>query len=133
MNDAFSTSAEPFSVRRFETQDREAVLALWPGDLINSQPCSKTIDLLINSAASENAGKHDVWIAEAFGRIIGSAAIVRYDASQAHLKCLSVAPEIVERKIVARGLAEAAIRDAWERGYLKLVVHTHLPPGQLTA
>ena len=26
-----------------------------------------------------------------------------------------------------------AIRDTWQRGYLKLVIHTHTPPSWLTA
>jgi len=119
---------EPFSVRPFEARDHEAVLALWPAALMHSPPGSETIDVLIDSVEGAIAGKHHVWVAEAFGRIIGSAAVIRNNASLAHLRCLHVAPDFAERHVVARGLAEMAIRDAWERGYLKLVVHTNLPP-----
>jgi len=133
MTENFTTSPEPFRVRRFETQDREAVLAMLPADMMHSQSCSETIDVLCNAVEGGNGAKHDVWIAEAFGRIIGSATVVRNDASLAHLQCLSVAPDVAERKEVARGLAEMAIRDAWDHGYLKLVVHTDLPPDRFTA
>jgi hypothetical protein len=49
------------------------------------------------------------------------------------LRCLCVDPAVADRHVVARGLAERAIRDAYKRGYLKLVVHTNLPPCRLTA
>ncbi|MDB5358553.1 MAG: hypothetical protein JWN24_5006 [Phycisphaerales bacterium] len=133
MNENFTTSTEPFSVRRFETRDHEAVLALWPAAIMHLQPDSDTIDVLINSVEGAVAGKDHMWVAEASGRIVGSAAVIRVNASLAHLRCLCVAPDFAERHVVARGLAEMAIRDAWERGYLKLVVHTNLPPCRLTA
>lgn len=123
---------EPFSIRPFEARDHEAVLALWPGAVMHSPPDSETIDVLIHSVEGAMAGKDHVWVAEAFGRIIGSAAVIRNNASLAHLRCLHVAPDCAERHVVAKGLADMAIRDAWERGYLKLVVHTNLPPGRLT-
>lgn len=74
-----------------------------------------------------------MWVAESFGRIVGSAAVIHNDASLAHLRYLCVAPDIADRHVVARRLAETAIRDAYERGYLKLVVHTNSPPSRLTA
>jgi N-acetylglutamate synthase-like GNAT family acetyltransferase len=132
MTGIFTTSSGPFSVRRFEARDREAVLALWPADLTHSQAGLGTIDVLVDSVEGALDGKHHVWVAEAFGQIIGSTAVMRHDASQAHLRCMCVAPGFAERHTVARGLAEVAIRDAWERGYLKLVVHTNLPPSRLT-
>jgi hypothetical protein len=58
--------------------------------------------------------------------------VIRSSPSLAHLRSLCVAPEFAERHVVASSLAEMAIRDAGERGYLKLVVHTDLPPCQLT-
>jgi N-acetylglutamate synthase-like GNAT family acetyltransferase len=133
MSENYTTSTEPFSVRRFEARDREAVLALWPAAVILLQPGSDTIDVLINSVEGAIAGKDHVWVAEASGRIIGSAAVISINDSLAHLRCLCVAPDVAERHLVARGLAELAIRDAYKRGYLKLVVHTNLPPSRLTA
>lgn len=133
MHENFTTSSEPFSVRRFEARDREAVLALWPEDVMHSESGSQTIDVLVNSVEDAIAGKHHVWVAEALGRIIGSAAVIPSDLSLAHLRYLYVVPEFAERQVVARGLAEMAIRDAYERGYLKLLVHSNLPPNRLAA
>jgi hypothetical protein len=131
MHDNFTISSEPFSVRRFEVRDREAVLALWPADVMHSLPGTETTEMLIDSVEGAIAGKDHVWVAEAFGRIIGSAAVIHSDFSLAHLSYLCVVPDFAERQAVARGLAEMAIRDAYERGYLKLVVHSTLPPSRL--
>ena len=133
METHLTTSAQPFSVRRFEARDRDAVLALWLGDVMHSQPGSEIVDVLTISMEGAIAGKHHVWVAEAFGRIIGSVAVIRNNASLAHLRSLCVAPDFAERHEVARALAETAVRDAWERGYLKLVVHTNSSPSRLTA
>jgi N-acetylglutamate synthase-like GNAT family acetyltransferase len=133
MNQNITTSFELFRVRPFEEQDREAVVALWPADVMHLPPGSEPVDVLVNSVAGAIAGKHHVWVAETVGRIIGVAAVIRYNASEAHLRCLCVAHDSPERQLVARGLAEMAIRDAWERGYLKLVVHTSSPPSRLAA
>ena len=132
MNETFTTSSDPFSVRRFAARDREAVLALWPAAVMHLQPGSETFDVLIDSVEGAIAGKYHVWVAEAFGRIIGSVAVFCNDDSLAHLRCLYVAADFADRHLVARGLAEMAIRDTWERGYLKLVVHTDSPPSRLT-
>lgn len=128
-----ATLAEAFSVRQFEAKDHEPVLALWPVAAMHLQPGSDTIDVLINSIEGAIAGKDHLWVAEAAGRIIGAVAVIRINASLAHLRCLCVAADFAERQVVARGLAEMAITDAWERGYLKLVVHTHSPPDRLAA
>jgi N-acetylglutamate synthase-like GNAT family acetyltransferase len=133
MNENFTTSSEPFSVRRFEMRDREAVLALWPATVVTqAQPDLQTIQLMIDSVEGAIAGKDHLWVAEARGRIIGSVAVIRDTASLAHLRCLCVASDIVDRHAVARGLARTAITDAWDRGYLKLVVHTDFPSSRLT-
>lgn len=133
MNEHFTTSPEAFSVRRFEAPDHEAVLALWPAGVMHSQPESDVLDVLINSVQGAIAGKDHVWVAEASSRIIGSAAVIHINDSLAHLRCLCVAPDVAERHIIARSLAQVAITDAYKRGYLKLVVHTDLPPCRLTA
>src|SRR6266481_3323264 len=105
VHENFTTSSEPFSVRRFEARDREAVLALWPADVMHSPPSSETVDVFINCIEGAVAGKHHVWVAEAFGRIIGSAAVIHNDASLAHLRYLCVAPVFAERQVIARDLA----------------------------
>jgi N-acetylglutamate synthase-like GNAT family acetyltransferase len=133
MHENFTTSPRPFSVRRFEARDRKAVLALWPADVMHPLAGSQSVDLLINSIEGAIAGKHHMWVAEAFGQIIGSAAVIHNDASLAHLRYLYVAPDFADRHVIARGLAERAIRDAYERGYLKLIIHSNLPPSRLTS
>ena len=45
----------------------------------------------------------------------------------AHLIYLQVTGVGVNRQRAAKALAEIAIRDAWEGGYLKLVVHAPIP------
>ncbi len=132
MNEKYTTPSTPFSVRQFEARDREAVMALWPADVLQSQPDAQTLNMLVNSMEDASAGKQQVWVAEASDRIIGSAAVISDSATLAHLKYLFVAPEFVEDHIVARGLAKTAITYTRERGYLKLVVHTNLPPCRLT-
>jgi hypothetical protein len=71
MNENFTTSSEPFSVRRFEPRDREAVLNLWPADVMHSEPGSETVDVLIDSIEGAIAGEHHVWVAEARRRALG--------------------------------------------------------------
>lgn len=133
MNEILTTSSDTFTVRQFEARDREAVLALCPGDVMHSQGDSEANDVLMDAVEGAIAGKHQMWVAEAFGRIIGSAAIIPNDVALAHLRYLCVAHDFADRHVVARGLAEMAIRDAWERGYLKLVIHTNSPPSAAAA
>ena len=133
MNEQFTSWPESYSVRRFEVPDHEAVLALGPAGVMHLQPGSNALDVLINSVEGAIAGKDHVWVAEASSRIIGLAAVIHINDSLAHLRCLCVARDVAQRHIVARGLAQVAITDAYRRGYLKLVVHTDLPPCRLTA
>lgn len=128
----FATSTESFSVRQFEARDREAVLTLSSADVMHWQRGSETADALIDLVEGTVAGKHHVWVAEASGRIIGSAVVVPNNAWLVHLRYLCVIPDLEERDVVAKGLAAMAIRDTWERGYLKLVIHTNSPPDRLT-
>lgn len=133
MSENFTTPCDPFAVRRFEHRDRQAVLALWPAAVMHLQPGLEPLSVLTHAIAGTLTGKHHLWVAEAAGRIIGATAVIRIDATQAHLNCLCVIPDWAQRQAVANHLADTAIRDAWERGYLKLVVHTPASPGQLAA
>jgi hypothetical protein len=114
MHENFITSSDPFSVRRFEANNRDAVLALWPADVIDWPPGPENIDVLISSVGGAIAGKHHVWVAEAYGRITGSAAVIHNGASLAHLQFLCVASDFTDGHVIARGLAETAIRDVLE-------------------
>ena len=124
---------ESFLVRRFERRDHEAVLGLWPAGVMHLQPGADAFDVLMHAVEGAIAGKDHLWVAEASGQIIGTAAVISVNDSLAHLRCLCVAADVADRHFVARSLAELAIQDAYKRGYLKLVVHTDLPPCRLTA
>jgi N-acetylglutamate synthase-like GNAT family acetyltransferase len=104
------------------------VLALWPTSEIDSSLDSKIVEVVDGAIG----GRHQVWVAESYGRIIGSVGVIRDNALVAHLRYLSVAPDLADGQAVATCLTERAIRDAYERGYLKLVVHSSLPPNRLT-
>jgi hypothetical protein len=131
MQEISTTSPGPFSVRRFQTLDRDAVLALWSADVVHSLRACETHDVLNPRIEGGLDGNHHVWVAETVGQIIGSVSVIRDSASLAHLRYMCVPADLPARQAVIRGLADAAIRDAYERGYLKLVVHTQWPPARL--
>jgi len=135
MNANSSTSSETFSVRRFEARDIEAVIALLSAGVMYSHSGTTTVDLspIIKGVAAAIAGKHPVWVAESSGRIIGVTVGICDGNSLAHLRCLCVAHDIEEPHVVVQTLTESAIKDAWECGYVKLIVHTDMPLNQLTA
>lgn len=132
MNQIFKASSELFSVRRFEAKDHPAVLALWRTAEMRLRPASDASDLLMKPSEGETTDSHLIWVAEAAGRTVGSATVIHNNASVAHLRSLRVAPDVASPPAVARALAETAIREVYERGYLKLVVHADLPSGKLT-
>jgi len=135
MNEDFLASSELVSVRLFEPRDREAVIALLAAGVMHSHSAKPEVDLnlIIRGMATASCGKHRLWVSESFGRITGSTLVVSDDSLLAHLKCICVAREIAEPLAVARALAGRAIRDAWECGYIKLVVHTDLALDRLAA
>jgi L-amino acid N-acyltransferase YncA len=98
---------------------------------MHAQPDVETLDVLINSVEGAIAGIHHVWVAEAGGRIIGATVVIPSNASLAHLRFIFVTPDFTDRFAVTMDLVQTAIRDARERGYLKLVVHTDSPPSRL--
>jgi N-acetylglutamate synthase-like GNAT family acetyltransferase len=116
--------ADAFSVRIFEPADRAGVLALYPPDEVQDNPTAETVATIADLIDRAQAGGHRLWVAVAEGRVIGSIALVRLGPELAHVRAMSVAPGVAERDPVARRLGETAIVDAWDQGYLKLVVHT---------
>lgn len=121
--------ANPFAVRRFEPKDRPGVIALY-AEYAGHEFASGMADLASVSLEGAAAG-HQMWVAEAAGRIIGSAAVVSLDVRVAHFKYLSVATDQFDRQTVARAIAEMAVADVWERGYLKLIIHTQTPANRV--
>src|SRR5208337_4300945 len=94
-----------FSVRRFRAPDRDAVLALWKGDIMHSQPNSVTDDTRVHFVEGAIAADNHVWVAEAFGRIIGWVGIMPSSAALTHLRWLCLAPDIAGRHVVATSMA----------------------------
>jgi N-acetylglutamate synthase-like GNAT family acetyltransferase len=67
------------------------------------------------------------WVAEAEHRLIGMAVLSIDNQSLAQLTYLHVSDEGPRHAPAARALAEIAIREAWDGGSLKLVVHADIP------
>jgi hypothetical protein len=131
MNQNFNASIEPFAVRRFEAKDHPEVLALWRTAQMRLQPVSDTIDVLIKPGEGDVAGNHFIWVAESSGRTVGSATVIHDNPSVANLRFVYVAPDFASPPAVAKALAETAIREVYDRGFLKLVVHTNSPSSRL--
>src|SRR5262249_6081268 len=72
--------------------------------------------------------RHEAWIVEAAGRLIGLAMLVVERDALAHLKWIGVAPDVLERRQITKVLVEHVMRYTWESGCLKLIVHTSLAP-----
>jgi hypothetical protein len=131
MNENFNASIEPFAVRRFEAKDHPEVLALWQTAQMRLQPVSEIMDVLIKPGEGDVAGNHLTWVAEAFGRTVGSATVIHDNPSVANLRIVYVAPDFASPPAVAKALAETAIREVYDRGFLKLVVYTDSPSNRL--
>jgi N-acetylglutamate synthase-like GNAT family acetyltransferase len=123
--------AKPFTVRRFQTQDHAGVMALYAQ--YAGHECPPEMAELASAPREGAAADHRIWVAEAAGQIIGSAAVFSLDVRIAHFKYLSVATDQFDRHRVARAIAELAVADVWERGYLKLIVHTQTPANRVAA
>jgi N-acetylglutamate synthase-like GNAT family acetyltransferase len=113
-----------FSVRIFEPADRAGVLALYPSEKVGDNPSDETVDTVADLIDGAHAGGHRFWVAVGEGRVIGSVALVRSHAELAHCRAMSVDPSVAEHDHVVRSLGERVVADAWDQGYLKLVVHT---------
>ncbi len=122
-------AAAPFDVRRFQTKDYSGVMALY-AEYAGHEWALGMADLASMSREGAAAG-HQIWVAETAGRIIGSAAVISIDVRVAHFRYLSVATDQFDLRRVARAIAKLAVVDAWERGYLKLIVHTKTPANRV--
>jgi len=114
MNENFTTSSEPFSVRRFEAQDREAVLALWPSDIMHPQPGLETIDVLISSVAGAIAGMALVYVAPPLFAIFARGAAQAAGAVAWAMMAIALAPMLrLYRRPLISGFALPAIAAAY--------------------
>jgi hypothetical protein len=73
------------------------------------------------------SGRQSAWVAEAEDRLIGMAVLSIESRILARLTYLHVAGDGFQHAPAAKALANIAIREAWNGGYLKLAVHTHIP------
>ena len=119
-----------FTVRPLEEGDLPRVLELYSANMANILAGVEPIDALRSITDSGSAQKHEAWIVETSGTVIGLAMVVVERDSFVHLKLLCVAADAPKRQQIVRDLAEMVMRYTWESGGMKLIVHTALPAGR---
>ena len=131
MKDQSTTDYQTIRVRPLEPRDLLDALEMFPGAIMRLHPA-------LSAASAEPALLQEVisatqsaWVAEAEGRIIGMAVLSIDSKTVARLRYLHVAGDGPHHAPAARALADIAIRKAWDGGYLKLVVHTHIPASHI--
>ena len=67
--------------------------------------------------------RHNSWLVQKAGEIVGIAVVVIENDALAHLMYLHVRPNCRNHRDATLVLAEFVLRHAWDRGYLKLVIH----------
>jgi len=125
MKDQSTTGSHALRVRPLEPRDLKDAGETFPGAMVHvhAGPADSMHSLFEEFAS----GKQNVWVAEAGDRIIGMAVVSIESQALARLMYLHVTGDTANHERAARALAEIAIRDAWEGGYLKLVVHARIP------
>jgi hypothetical protein len=125
MKDQSTADFETLRVRRLEVRDLKDAGETFPGGMVHvhASPADSTHSFFEEAPS----GRQNAWVAEADDRLIGMAVISIESQALARLMYLHVTGDSVNHERAARALAEIAIRDAWEGGYLKLVVHTRIP------
>jgi N-acetylglutamate synthase-like GNAT family acetyltransferase len=99
-------------------------LALYSSEKASDNASDETAGTVADLIDGAHAGGHRFWVAVGEGRVIGSVALVRSNPELAHCRAMIIDPSVAERDHVVRSLGERAVADAWDQGYLKLVVHT---------
>jgi len=127
MKDQSTTDYQAVRVRPLEPRDFTDALQMFPGAILRLHP-------VLSAAAAEPgflqeivSARQSAWVAEAEGRLIGMAVLSIESKTVARLRYLNVAGDGPHHAPAARALADIAIRNAWDGGFLKLVVHTHIP------
>jgi N-acetylglutamate synthase-like GNAT family acetyltransferase len=127
MKDQSTTNCEALRVRPLEARDLKDAGERFPGAMVYVH--AGPTDSIPSFLERVDSRRHSAWVAEAEGRIIGMAVVAIESQSLARLMYLHVTAVdgVVSHDGVAKALADIAIRDAWEGGYLKLVVHARIP------
>jgi N-acetylglutamate synthase-like GNAT family acetyltransferase len=120
-----------FSVRVAKAADRPKILSLYPHGL-NQVAGPETLHWISQLINAPDPNPNRFWIAETDDRLIGCVILSKADANVAHLFGLCVEFASDAREAVLKRLGETAVADAWESGYLKLVIHTDHSPEKLS-
>ncbi len=120
-----------FSVRVAKAADRPNILSLYPHGL-NQAAGTGTLHLISQLINAPDPNPNRFWVAEMDDRLIGCVILSKADSDVAHLFGLCVESTSDAREAVLKRLGETAVADAWEAGYLKLVIHTDHSPEKLS-
>ena len=119
----YSHAFDAFLVRSYQATDQRQVMQLHaataPSGFVNCD-CAAKIEA-IEEKYFRRPQDH-FWVAEAFGRIVGTVAICVRDDNVAHLHCLRALGDSMDHQI-RKGLVRAAASHAHHHGCLKLVLH----------
>jgi len=115
-----------FLVRSFQPDDQPEVWRLYHRGLLagHVDPYDPAADLDRIEEFYIGSPHRHFWVAEAFGKVVGTVAIAEEEDGVAHLRRLRVAPEWQDKSHVAVGLIKTATAHAREHGALKLIFHT---------
>jgi len=120
-----------FSVRVAKAADRHNILSLYPHGLTQAAG-TDTLHFISQLINAPDPNPNRILIAEMDDRLIGCVILSKADSNVAHLFGLCVESKSEARDAVLKRLGETAVADAWEAGYLKLVIHTDHPPEKLS-
>lgn len=129
MKDRGTSDYESLRVRPLEAGDLMDALEMFPGAIMHLHPVPSTAGAKRGLSKGVVSGRQRAWVAEAEDQLIGMAVLSCDSQTLARLTYLNVSGAGSHYASAARALAEIAIREAWDGGYLKLVVHTQIPAG----
>ncbi len=123
-----SFDGDEIRVRSFRASDHPDVMRLYYAGVLAGRidPWDRTDDLHDIDATYFRREQDHFWVADANGRVIGTAAISEDNVWVAHLRRLRVERGWQDDDRVAIRLIRAAIYHARSYGCLKLVFHTSL-------
>ena len=125
MTEHRTSGYEALRVRPLEVRDLKDAGETFPGAMLHLH--AGPTDSLNSFFKQVASGWQNAWVAEAEDRLIGMAVLSIESRTLARLTYLHVAGDGPHHAPTAKALAEVAIREAWDGGYLKLVVHAQIP------
>lgn len=131
MKDQSTPDYQTLRVRPLEPRDLKHAGETFPGAMVHIH--AGPADSMHSFFEQVASGRQNAWVAEAEGSIIGIAVVSIESQALARLMYLHVTGDGENHERAAKALAEIAIRDAWDGGYLKLVVHARIPANHVIA